>query len=111
MLHNGYVHPSIPLAHSVHLKVDYVNVKLFLTRIKYDWNSYAKNVVTSKIWVYYLEYKEDILNTHVSYVCWIAELTMNTINVEYAQIKREILTPGSHNIFFSKNILPSEKRK
>ena len=56
--------------------------------------------MTSKIWVYYLEYKEDILNTHVSYVCWIAELTMNTINVEYAQIKREILTPGSHNILY-----------
>ena len=57
-------------------------------------------MVTSKIWVYYLEYKEDILNTHVSYVFWIAELTMNTINVEYAQIKREILTPGSHNILY-----------
>ena len=25
---------------------------------------------------------------------------MNTINVEYAQIKREILTPGSHNILY-----------
>ena len=52
------------------------------------------------MWVYYLEYKEDILNTHVSYVFWIAELTMNTINVEYVQIKREILTPGSHNILY-----------
>ena len=36
LLHNGNKLPSIPLAHSAHLKEDYVNVDLLLKRLDYS---------------------------------------------------------------------------
>jgi hypothetical protein len=36
LLHNGNRLPSLPLAHSVHLKEDYNNVKTLLTALKYE---------------------------------------------------------------------------
>jgi len=35
LLHNGNQYPSIPLAHSVHMKEDYNNVKIMLHSLKY----------------------------------------------------------------------------
>ena len=40
LLHNGNQYPSVPVAHSTHLKEDYDNVKLMLEKInygKYQW--------------------------------------------------------------------------
>ena len=40
LLHNGNKYPNIPIAHSVHLKEDYENVKHLLRLVKYeehDW--------------------------------------------------------------------------
>lgn len=36
LLHNGNQYPSIPLAHSAHLKEDYTNVKTLLQMLKYS---------------------------------------------------------------------------
>lgn len=36
LLHNGNNNPSIPMAHSVHLKEDYTSVKMLLSALKYD---------------------------------------------------------------------------
>ncbi|XP_051563221.1 uncharacterized protein LOC127446368 [Myxocyprinus asiaticus] len=36
LLHNGNKYPSLPLAHSVHLKQDYNSIKIFLDALKYD---------------------------------------------------------------------------
>ena len=36
LLHNGNRYASIPIGHSVHLKETYENMKLLLTKIKYD---------------------------------------------------------------------------
>ena len=36
LLHNGNKHPSLPLAHSVHLKKTYENVKTVMNVLKYD---------------------------------------------------------------------------
>jgi hypothetical protein len=40
LLHNGNIHPSIPIAHSVHMKETYENMYLLLKGInysKYGW--------------------------------------------------------------------------
>ena len=36
LLHNGNKYASIPIGHSVHLKETYQNMKMLLTKIKYD---------------------------------------------------------------------------
>ena len=36
LLHNGSNYPSIPMAHSVHLKEDNTSVKMLLSALKYD---------------------------------------------------------------------------
>ena len=36
LLHNGKKYPSLPLAHSVHLKEDYNSIKTLLDALKYD---------------------------------------------------------------------------
>src|SRR6218665_1986366 len=36
LLHNGNNYPSLPTAHSVHLKEDYTSVKMLLSALKYD---------------------------------------------------------------------------
>ena len=36
LLHNGNRYPSIPLAHSVHIKENYANIKTLLIALKYD---------------------------------------------------------------------------
>lgn len=36
LLHNGNVHPSIPIAHSVQLKETYENIALLLQKVKYN---------------------------------------------------------------------------
>lgn len=36
LLHNGNKYPSLPMAHSVHLKEDYASVKMLLSALKYD---------------------------------------------------------------------------
>ncbi|XP_061430119.1 uncharacterized protein LOC133356558 [Lethenteron reissneri] len=40
LLHNGNKYPSLPLAHSVHLKEDYSSIKTLLDALKYDENSW-----------------------------------------------------------------------
>ena len=40
LLHNGNKYPSIPVAHSVHLKEDYNNVKTLLEMLKYATHSW-----------------------------------------------------------------------
>jgi len=40
LLHNRYIHPSIPISHSVHMKETHKNMDLLLTAIsysKYGW--------------------------------------------------------------------------
>ena len=36
LLHNGKRYASIPIGHSVHLKEAYKNMKMLITKIKYD---------------------------------------------------------------------------
>src|SRR6218665_303527 len=36
LLHNGNNYPSLPMAHSVRLKEDYIGVKMLLRALKYD---------------------------------------------------------------------------
>jgi hypothetical protein len=36
LLHNGNQYPSLPVAHSVHLKEDYTSVKMLLSALKYN---------------------------------------------------------------------------
>ena len=36
LLHNRNNYPSLPMAHSVHLKEDYTSVKMLLSALKYD---------------------------------------------------------------------------
>ena len=36
LLHNGNTFPSLPLAHAVHMKEDYINVKTLLDKLKYS---------------------------------------------------------------------------
>ena len=40
LLHNGNIYPSIPLAHSIHLRETYDNVKTLLNALKYDQNKW-----------------------------------------------------------------------
>ena len=36
LLHNGNNYPSLPMAHSVHLKEDYTSIKMLLSALKFD---------------------------------------------------------------------------
>jgi hypothetical protein len=47
-LPNGNVHPSTPIAHSVHMKETYENMDLLLKRINYTQNMDSKYVETLK---------------------------------------------------------------
>jgi hypothetical protein len=40
LLHNGNIQPSIPLAHSVHLKESYQNMVILMNAIKYDTHNW-----------------------------------------------------------------------
>ena len=40
LIHNGNKYPSLPLAHSVHLKETYENVKTVLNVLKYDQHNW-----------------------------------------------------------------------
>ena len=40
LLHNGNQYPSLPVAHSVHLKEDYTSVKMLLSALKYNDHSW-----------------------------------------------------------------------
>ena len=42
-LHNGNNYPSLPMAHSVHLKEDYTRDKIMLSALKYD--DYGREVI------------------------------------------------------------------
>ena len=46
LLHNGNIHPSIPVVHSVSLKETYENIKLVIDKVCYSDHGYC--VETSK---------------------------------------------------------------
>ena len=77
LLHNGNIYASIPIGHSVYLKETYKNMKLLLTKIKYDehkWMLCGDLKVLSML----LGQQGGIPNTHAFCVYGTAGLKMNT---------------------------------
>ena len=92
------VHPSIPLAHSVHLKEDYVNVKLLLTRIKYNEHLW-KVCGDFKMLGFLLGFK----GGYTKHSCFLCMWDSRADHEHYKRRvwpKRETLSPGSHNVLY-----------
>ena len=81
LLHNGNIHPSIPVVHAVQLKESYETMKLLLDALqypKYSWKICGGLKVTSLI----LGLQLDYTNICVFCACGIVEMTV-TILVKY----------------------------
>ena len=68
LLHNGNIHPSITIAHSVHKKETYENIDLHLKTIcypKYDWKIFGDFTV---IWL-----PLGMLSDYTKFCCFLCE--------------------------------------
>jgi len=72
VVHNGNKHPSIPLAHAVHMKETYANFQGLLTKYVTKTTS-GTNVLTWKLCQSWLGCKKVIENVVASYVNRTAE--------------------------------------
>lgn len=67
LLHNGNKYPSLPLAHSVHLKEDYTSVKTLLDALKY--NEYGWEVIGDFKMVAFLMGMQGGFTKYPCYLC------------------------------------------
>lgn len=73
LLHNGNVKPSTPIAYGAHMKETYDNMKILLSKIRYEQHSW--NICGDlKVIALLLGLNKDILNFVVSYASGIAEI-------------------------------------
>ena len=98
LLHNGNVHPSIPLAHSVHLKEDYFNIKLLLTRIKY--NEHLWKVCGDFKMLGFLLGLQGGYTKLSGFLCIWDSRADHEHYKRRVWPKRETLSPGSHNVLY-----------
>ena len=106
LLYNGNRFPSIPVAHSVHLKEDYKNVKLLLEKINYD--SYKWDVCGDfKMLAFIL----GLQGGYTKYSCFLCLWDSRAANQHFTRREwpvREHLQPGSHNVI-NQSLIPVEK--
>ena len=85
LLINGNKYPSLPLAHSVHLKETYKNVKTVLNVLKYD--QYNWEVIDDFKMIAFLMGMQGGFSRNIpaTFVFGIAEIPMPTIKSKYGQ--------------------------
>ena len=84
LIHNGNKYPSLPLAHSVHLKETYENVKTVLNVLKYD--QYNWEVIGDFKMIAFLMGMQGVSrNIPATFVFGIAEIPKPTIKSKYGQ--------------------------
>ena len=90
LLHNGNKYPSLPLAHSVHLKENYENVKTVLNVLKYD--QYNWEVIGDLKMIAFLMGMQGVSrNTPATFVFGTAEIPKPSIKSKYGQNVRNLL--------------------
>ncbi|KAL7868474.1 hypothetical protein SRHO_G00098580 [Serrasalmus rhombeus] len=67
LLHNGNKYPSLPVAHSVHLKEEYTSVKMLLGALKYD--EYGWEVIGDFKMVSFLMGLQDGFTKYPCFIC------------------------------------------
>lgn len=106
LLHNGNQYPSIPIAHSTHLKENYANVKLLLEKIQY--NSYQWYLCGDlKMMGFFL----GLQGGYTKYSCFLCLWNSRASGEHYTTREwpaRESLTPGAYNVLHEA-LVPREK--
>ena len=96
LLHNGNVHPSIPIAHSVQMKEDRESVKILLELIRY--NNHNWDVCGDFKMIAFLLGLQGGYTKHSCFLC----LWNSRADDQHYVVKnwppREELTPGFHNV-------------
>ena len=96
LLHNGNVHPSIPVGYGAHMKETYENMKLLLKHIqytKYNWNICGDLKVVALLLGMQLGYTK--------YCCYICEWDRRDKQSHYIKKDwplRKNLVPGQKNV-------------
>lgn len=106
LLHNGNRFPSIPVAHSAHLKEDYKNVKLLLDKINYD--RYKWDVCGD---FKMLGFLLGLQGGYTKYSCFLCLWDSRAVDQHYVRREwqvRQDLKPGSHNVI-NQALIPVEK--
>jgi hypothetical protein len=106
LLHNGNQLPSIPVAHSAHLKEDYTNVKLLLQRINY--NNYKWDVCGD---FKMLGFLLGLQGGYTKYSCFLCLWDSRADSDHYARREwpiRHELKPGAHNVV-NQALVPVDK--
>ena len=96
LLHNGNRFPSIPVAHSVHLKEDYTNVKLLLEKINYI--SYKWDVCGD---FKMLGFLLGLQGGFTKYSCFLCLWDSRAVDQHFVRREwpvRHDLKPGAHNV-------------
>lgn len=96
LLHNGNEYPSIPLAHSVHLKESYENVKTLLEKLNYD--TFKFDVIGDfKI----ISFLMGLQGGYVKYPCYLCQWDSRADDRHFKQTEwplRENFTVGQLNV-------------
>lgn len=106
LLHNGNVYPSIPIAHSVHLKEDYNNVKYLLDKVEYE--KYMWDVCGD---FKMLGFLLGMQGGYTKYSCFLCLWNSRADDQHYSKIhwpERQGLTPGAYNVK-NKPLVPVSK--
>ena len=90
LVHNGNKCPSLPLAHSVHLKETYKNVKTALNVLKYGQGNWEV-IGDFKMIVFLMGIQGVSQNIPATFVFGIAEIPKPTIKSKYGQNVRNLL--------------------
>ena len=96
LLHNGNIFPSIPIAHSVHLKEEYGNVKILLQMIDYD--KYKWEVCGDFKMIGFLL---GLQGGYTKYSCFLCLWDSRATDQHYATKDwplRDALLPGKYNV-------------
>lgn len=96
LLHNGNKYPSVPIAHAVHMKESYENMRVLLEHIRYNdyvWPICGDLKVIALLLGLQLGYTK--------YCCFICEWDSRARDQHYIQKEwplRQALTPGQKNV-------------
>jgi hypothetical protein len=96
-LHNGNIHPSIPIGHAVHLKETYENMELPLRKVQYDkykWHIRGHFKVIGILLV--------LQSGYTKYCCFLCDWDSRARTIHYAT---KILPPGVNTVRGNKNAI------
>lgn len=105
LLHNGNVHPSIPIGHSVHLKEDYANVKFLLECINY--NRYQWTICGDFKMIGFLRGLQGGYTKHSCFLCLWDSRAKDQFSKRIWEERTQII-PGRQNVKHPP-LVPSDK--